>query len=204
MKKLFALTLVGIALTGFGCSKPVTSQPTPPIVTQATPGIPVPVIPAGWQTFTDVADHFRISYPADKAILLLNADPIQLPRATGEKSRMMRVNVVQTPKKDPGSCDREKTYSANATTLCVSVENEGAAGSTYRTYTYALTNAIEQPSKTTEILFTIQYPTDVRVYGGCETEVDLQTQKCKDLAFDEVRDTQLFTQIMDTFVYTNP
>lgn len=51
------------------------------------------------------------------------------------------------------------------------------------------------------IFFTIRYPIDVRVCAQCETEAQLATQECKDLALDEPRDTALLADILATLKF---
>lgn len=205
MKKLFPFVLLAIALTGFGCVKPVVPPTSTPVESQAVVPLPAtPFIPSGFATFV-VHDHLHsISYPTQTPALAYGKDPIQLPVTVGNKSRTMAAAFypIDTKVDDKGCViDPQQTPSLetietfNTFPFCVAVTSEGAAGSIYQTYTYTIGDGVEF----NVFSFVVRYPTSVREYAGCETDADLSKQVCKDLAFDEARDTQLFKDIMATF-----
>lgn len=155
-----------------------------------------------WQTYEDVANGFSLKYPG----VVPGHDSgaaISLPDATGHKERTMTIKVVdpKTVNLDAKGCQEtgarpvaKENERINGVSFCRAVTDEGAAGSTYRTYEY-----VTRRDKIIVIDFTIRFPTSVRIYAGCERDEDQGKQTCKDLAFDEARDATLFPQIMRTF-----
>jgi hypothetical protein len=157
----------------------------------------------GWQTYTDSVRGFSLQYPAGSATDI-TADSVELPQAVGGKERQLKIDVTMAGKTDLDSdgclkwqfpsVPKEK-LTANNIPVCLTVLNEGAAGSTYRTYHYT---TLLKNQLVADIAMTVRFPTSVRIYGGCETDADQTKQACLDYAFDEARDTALFKQILDT------
>lgn len=158
----------------------------------------------GWQTYEDTVRGFSLSYPASTSVDITST-PVDLPQAVGGKERQIKVDVMaegKTETDNDGCLVWEFTVNEgqkiliNDVPFCLTVVDEGAAGSTYRTYHYTtrLKNAL-----VADIAMTIRFPTSVRVYGGCENDADQTKQACMDYAFDEARDTALFKEILNTF-----
>lgn len=157
-----------------------------------------------WQTYTNVEHGFSLQYPSDTPVDLVST-AAALPPAVGDKERSLKINLqsASSADLDEDGClawdnqtpDRREKQSAGDFPVCLTVLNEGAAGSTYRTYHYTTRLGDDQIA---DIAMTIRYPTSVRVYEDCAEDADQATQYCKDLAFDEERDTKLFSDIMDT------
>lgn len=154
----------------------------------------------GWQTYSDTAHGFSLRYPAATPVDIA-ATAVDLPEAVGGKERKLKIDRITAVNEtlDADGClagatlpSTKKRLQYGPITGCLTVLDEGAAGSTYRTYHYTA------PRTDIDLTFIIRYPTSVRVYAGCENDADQATQKCIDLAFDEVRDTALFTEIVGT------
>ncbi|MBP9828035.1 hypothetical protein KBC55_02665 [Patescibacteria group bacterium] len=190
MKK-YLVGLCLLALVGTGClQEPPTTPP------------PSDVNTTGWQTYNDYLSGFQVRYPGN-APVNFETDQAILPEAVGQKDRTLNITIIPTAEQDvdqkgcvtnTGTPESTEAISL-AFPTCLSIHNEGAAGSTYRTYTY---NVDLEKKLTARFDFTIRYATSVQVYAGCETDEDLNKQACIDLAFNEERDTELFSDIMST------
>ncbi|MFA6131403.1 MAG: hypothetical protein WC730_04060 [Patescibacteria group bacterium] len=183
--KIFSL-FSAITFLGVGCDSPTS------------------IDHSDWQTYTDVTRGFSIQYPEDASVDL-ETTLVDLPAAIGEKERQLKIDVSSftTVDLDGDGClnlsllevSKEK-LEINSTPVCLTILDEGAAGSTYRTYHYTTVLADQTVA---DIMMLIHYPTSVRVYAGCENDADQTKQECIDLAFDEARDTALFDEIIATF-----
>lgn len=201
MKKVALLLVLG--LFGVGCNRQDATTTTAPIPPQTTGTAATTT----WQTYTDIVRGFSIGYPSDHAVDLGNGTPLVLPPAVGNKERMVSIQVGATWKMrlDSDGClvtsqkpvEKEKRI-INGLPFCITVTDEGAAGSTYRTYDFVST--LQQVIDTQ---FVIRFPTSVRIYQGCEQDVDQTKPACLDLAFQEDRDAALFDKIMATFHKTD-
>ncbi|MFA6522339.1 MAG: hypothetical protein WCT24_01970 [Patescibacteria group bacterium] len=185
MNKLSFL-LTGILLLGAGCAKA-------PVVTEH----------ADWQTYSDATHGIILQYPSDAPVDIA-LTPLNLAEAIGGKERTLKVHngVFAKTDLDANGClnltftptSREQ-IEINSIPVCVTVVDEGAAGSTYRTYHYS---TLLEDETVFDVAMTIRYPTSVRIYADCEEDADQKTKYCKDLAFDDVRDTTLFSEIINT------
>ena len=212
MNKRFSLLIVAMIFMGAGCvstkSVPVIpSQQATQEQTQTPPtSVPEkptsPIIPTGWATYSTAVQKFAVSYPGTG--LTSGGNQIILPPAVGNKERKMSVQIAPVGTKldsdgclvDPTQQATKKKMSFNGIPFCISSTSEGAAGSSYVTYD----DTAKIGENIVSIQFQIRHLNDVHIVGGCEQEPDQTKQTCKDLAWDEVRDTALFDQIMETFI----
>ena len=142
-----------------------------------------------------------MSYPGTG--LTDSGAPIDLSAAVGNKERKMNLEFGPvTEKLDKDGCPPlviepsvKKNVTLSGIPFCVQAIDDGAAGSTYRTYSYTTTVG----KQIVALQFQIRHLTDNRIVGGCETDADQAKQTCKDLVFDPVADTALFDQIAGTF-----
>ena len=188
MKKIFAIALGLAVLTG--CSR--------------APVIPLPQTEEqGWQTYTDDVRGFSLSFPSDLPVDITSY-PVVLPQAVGEKDRQLMVEVMMEGKTEldsdgclllQGGAVPHSKISINNIPFCLTVLDEGAAGSTYRTYHY--TTRLKN-QMVADFGMMIRFPTSVRIYGGCENDADQTKSFCVNHAFDEARDTALFKEILNT------
>jgi hypothetical protein len=209
MSKNFLKSLVGFAfvsifaLGSFGCQKAqieVVVADKPVVQAEAEKK----VLNEGWYLYTDTMAGFSISYPLAKDSEVDAKLGVVLPDAIGEKDRTLKIETFDTAKvvldsdgcinqgeQTPSMKGKQKIHGID---FCISSFDEGAAGSTYRTYHYT-TKAV----KIVDVAMTIRFPTSVAIYEGCENEDALSLPKCSELAFDESRDIKLFKDIMKTF-----
>ncbi len=161
-------------------------------------------VPEGWETYTDAAAKYSISFPKS------DGDPskevVNLPDAFKDKSRKFSLEVLELrdSRLDPDYCfsskavgrGKKKTVSIGGNSFCLTDITDAGAGSVFHTYAYTT----EVNGEILLSSFFIRYPTSVQLYAGCEQTADLEKQECKDLAFDETKDTQLFKDILQTLV----
>jgi len=163
---------------------------------------------ASWVGYANPATGFEIQYPpADpKATLNPEAEPVQLEPAVGDKERTFRIEIIKgtDARADSRGCvdvlpgpGSTEFLTINGLQFCLVTRDEGAAGSTYRSYIYST----EHEKDLAVFTFVIRFPTTVRVYAGCETDADQSKPFCVEHAFDETRDAALFRRIMDTIVH---
>lgn len=199
----FLFTLGLLALFGVGCYQPTPSSPNvPAAIPSHSVATPATDPFSGWQTYTDSVRGFRLRYPADTPTDITSAS-VYLPQATGEKERQLKIDVTRDSKTnlDGDGCIKwnvpapTHVIHVGSVPVCVSILDEGAAGSTYRTYHYTtrLKNHL-----IADVAMTIRFATSVRVYAECEADADQVKQRCIDLSFDEARDTELFQRIIGT------
>ena len=205
MNIFFFVLSLSFVLVGAGCT-PKNLVPTTSVSfateTSKLSEPNVEKIPAGWFVYTHPTLGFSIAYPGKQETNLLK-ETVSLPDPTGNKQPNMIIHVGE---KD-ASLDKEGCLefdwlptlqkiklAVHGITFCESVMEEGAAGSIYRTqyYTTVLSGEI------VTIEFVLRYPTSVREYAGCEDATESKP-KCKELAFDNARDTAMFSEIMATF-----
>lgn len=160
-----------------------------------------------WHTYTDNVRGFTISYPKQVASESPE-DHITLPEAVGGKERQLHIeaSMAQKTALDAQGCikldglpEAKNAYTkltVNGVPFCMNYLDDGAAGSTYRTYYYtsSLFNNL-----VISVQMTVRFPTSVRVYAGCEEDAEQTLPRCVELAFNESRDTGLFGQIINTF-----
>lgn len=200
MKIRFLGIIFLLFLVGFGCTSKQTSTPAP---IEQLPATDVEkALESGWQRYTD-AHGFQLDYPEDSPVDLVFTG-VSLPQAVGEKERSLKIDVMVkgNTKVDSDGCMVWKTshiskekIQIGSIPVCLTIVNEGAAGSTYSTYHYT---ASLKNNAVVDIAMTIRYPTSVRVYAGCENDADQAKQTCSELAFDKMRETALFNQIVET------
>lgn len=159
-----------------------------------------------WMTFTHEMPAFTLSYPGTVPDPTL--ETILLPAGTGEnKERKMNVEVIKlndsrltsaycyTPGKGVKAKTRQNAFTADGHAFCLTDFSDAGAGSVFRTEAYVTVMGEEAVI----ISFSIRYPTSVQFYEGCEDEAVPTSEYCTSLAFDETRDTALFTEILKTF-----
>lgn len=208
MSKNFLKSLVGFtfvvvfALGSFGCQKVevVASNDKPVVQTEAKSDS----AQVDWHLYTDKVRGFSISYPLAKDSDVNAEAGVKLPEAIGGKERSLKIDsympakveldsdgCIKLGEQTPSMKGKQKIHGVN---FCLIAFDEGAMGSTYRTYHYTtkLTQIID-------VTMTVRFPTSVRIYGGCESDPDQTSQKCQELAFDETRDTKLFADVIKTF-----
>lgn len=197
---LILLPFAALALLGDGCSFSGTVNGKP--VSYQTGD--VPVTHSDWQTFTGTG--FSLQYPGDKVVDLLT-DYATLPDAVGGKARRLLVaewsnsdDQTKAPKLDANGCyvsdlqSSTKQVTVVGHPACLTTTDDPGAGNDVRSYYYAFATS----SGHAIVELDIRHVIDVHVYAGCETDADLTKQTCIDYAFDEARDTQLFSDIMAT------
>ena len=170
-----------------------------PIVT-----VPTVTVPEGWHLFTDDVRGFSIAYPLAVDSGVNAEDQVTLPIAVKNKERTLHIEVSNPMKieldadgclKSQGQTPSTKSArTVNGVKFCVSSLDEGAAGSTYRTYHY-----VTKLAQVIDVQMTVRFPTSVKIYGGCETDAELNSETCKSLAFNEKADIQLFEDVLQTF-----
>lgn len=201
MNKLIAL--LTLCALGAGCSQVQNTSSTQSNVSQSSATTASPT----WQTYTDTVRGFSLKYPNEIPVDLGNGSALSLPPSVGNKERTLNVHV-SAPSKiqlDADGClptaqqpTEKKKLTINGIPFCMTAIDEGAAGSTYRTYDF-----VTRGQYVVDLQFVIRFPTSVRVYQGCEQDADQSKQTCLDLAFQEERDTSLFHEIVGTFQSLN-
>ncbi|MCX6735451.1 MAG: hypothetical protein NTZ25_06120 [Candidatus Peregrinibacteria bacterium] len=217
MSKNFLKSLVGFAFVvvfavgSYGCQKAEVVASNDKPVVQAEAKVEVPAVvakadsaQADWHLYTDTVRGFSISYPLAKDSGVNAELGVTLPEAIGGKERVLKIEshmpakveldtegCMKLGEQSPSMKGKQKIHGVN---FCLIAFDEGAMGSTYRTYHYTtkLTQVID-------VTMRIRFPTSVRIYGGCESDPDQTSQKCQELAFDEIRDTKLFADVINTF-----
>lgn len=199
-------TYVSPSATFPDVSEPVSTTPVATAASNPSETKSLGVVstkPAEWKTYTYPTLGFSLKYPSKNAVDLLKI-PVDLPDPTGNKSPNVSVHVIEKGKNlDVDGClvsqlsepkSKKQFFLPGNVPTCETMMEEGAAGNIYRTQddTFVLGD------KVVVIEFILRYPTSVREYAGCE-DVTESKPKCKELAFDEVRDTAIFTQILSTF-----
>lgn len=191
----------------YGCEKAkdaAAAEEKAPVKTEAKAEVKTSTIPADWHLYTDDVRGFSIAYPLAKDSGVNAETGVSLPNAVGNKDRTLKIEAYNPAKVDldadgcvkngeqtPSMKGKQKIHSVN---FCLISFDEGAMGSTYRTYHYT--------TKLTEVVdvsMTIRFPNSIKEYAGCENDPDQTSEKCKELGFDESRDTKLFGEIMKTF-----
>jgi len=186
--------------------------PSPPLPVPPEAAASSDAIPADWLTYADSQVGFEMHYPKPETDELVPLEPhdIVLPSAVGQKERYLRIELAPpmdfSKIPDSNGCLSLSYGNAPATKanvrgndFCRTVWDDGAAGSTYRTYNYLT----QRGDGWVSVSFIIRFPTSVRVYAGCENDADQSKQFCIEHAFDERRDASLFDDIMATFRFTN-
>lgn len=159
---------------------------------------------ADWHLYNDAVRGFSISYPLAKDSGVDAELGVTLPEAVGNKDRTLKIDsymegkaeldadgCIKLGEQKPSMKGKQKIKGNN---FCIISFDEGAMGSTYRTYHYTIKLA-----QVVDVNMTVRFPNSVREYADCENDPDQITQKCLELSFDENRDTQLFKDIMKTF-----
>jgi len=179
--------------------------PLPPV---QPPAAEKPAV-ADWMGYANMATGYQIQYPPADPNSILNpeAGPVQLEPAIGGKERTMRIEIIKGIDKraDSRGCvdqrlagpAESKFTTINGIDFCLVTYDEGAAGSTYRSYVYSTKHGQDLAVFT----FVIRFPTSVRIIAGCEEDADQNKPACLEFAFDETRDAALFQHIMDTIVH---
>jgi hypothetical protein len=207
MKNLFSvlLTLALVVLLGFLIFKLTAKELDHAQLDQPREEVADEVVlPDGYEKYMDKENGFSISFPKT------TDDPLEedaeLPAAAGEKSRKFSLEVLKMNDErlnadycytsPTGGKGKKKAVTIGGHTFCLTDLSDAGAGSVFRTYAYTA------ELKDTVLLtsFYIRYPTDIRLYEGCEKTEDATTELCKNLAFDETRDTELFKDILKTLV----
>lgn len=199
-----------VAIGSYGCQKAkeeVVVNAEPLAQTEVKTSVVVATTDdtqADWYLYKDSVSGFSISYPLAKGSESNAVVGVTLPDAVGEKDRTLKVGTYDVGKiaLDADGCIKQEGQTPSmkgkqkihGIDFCLISFDEGAAGSTYRTYHYT-TKAI----KVIDLAMTIRFPTSVAVYEGCENEAALSLSKCSELAFDENRDIKLFKDIVKTF-----
>ena len=127
-----------------------------------------------------------------------------LPDAYLEKSRSMKLELfTQNTVFDAAGCfvsndiervTDESTITINGEAYCVMTGVSVGAGNVYRTTTYTKKDHTDPFA----LSFVIHYASDVRIFGGCETEEDEKKAECIAREFHAPQDTKLFSDIMET------
>ncbi|MFA6603960.1 MAG: hypothetical protein WCT10_03940 [Patescibacteria group bacterium] len=181
------------------------SRPEPAAQPPAAPGPDL----ANWVGFADETTGYQIMYPPSDAQPVSNPEVgiIDLQPAIGDKQRTLKIEVLprtDARADDDGCVDRSLSAdkpifeTINGFDYCLVAYNEGAAGSTYRSYVFT---TVHEPRELVVFTFTIRYPTSVRIYAGCESDADQAKPFCVEHAFDETRDTALFRHILGTLFH---
>lgn len=201
---LLAVIVVGI----YGCNKPSDMKDVPngeeKTTEKAEKIVKAEDGKADWHLYTDAVRGFSISYPLAKDSGVNAELGVKLPEAIGGKERSLKIDSYMPAKVEldnegcmklgeqaPTMKGKQKIHGVN---FCLIAFDEGAMGSTYRTYHYTT-----KLTQIVDVTMTVRFPTSVRIYGGCESDTDQTSQKCQDLAFDETRDTKLFADVIKTF-----
>lgn len=161
-------------------------------------------VPADWHLYADDVRGFSIAYPLAKDSGVNAEIGVTLPNAVGNKDRTLKIEAYNPAKVDldadgcvkngaqtPSMKGKQKIHGVN---FCLIAFDEGAMGSTYRTFHYTT-----KLSEVIDVSMTIRFPNSIKEYAGCENDADQASEKCKELGFDESRDTKLFADIMKTF-----
>jgi hypothetical protein len=204
MKKiLLPVLLMMLLLAGAGCAQKmiVKDDTAPEAAAENTTGD----LFQGWQTYQSVSPGFSLRYPALKSANLAEKQVELLESGNKQPKLSVSINMPGAKMGADGCLMQSSTLllkkrmlPMNGVTFCESIQEEGAAGSTYRTQTYSTILS----KRIVVIEYTFHFPTDVRIYAGCEDSPETK-QMCKDLAFDEVRDTALIQKILSSFQITN-
>lgn len=156
-----------------------------------------------WLRYTNREIGVSLRYPGIREVNL-DQMPAELPDAVGQKARTLKIDSMPTWKveRDADGCIkwttapvRKEKITKNNQDFCLSILDDGAAGSTIRTYHYT---TLFGKNTVVDVMMSVKFPTSVRVYAECENEADREKPRCKELTFDEARDTKLFGEILDT------
>lgn len=212
LKSLVGFAVASVAVVGsYGCQKagePVVVTDKPVVQADAkteTPAVASKVdSKADWHLYTDAVRGFSVSYPLTKDSGVNVEEGVKLPEAIGGKERSLKIDsymlgkvdldsegCIKSGEQSPTMKGKQKIHGVN---FCLIAFDEGAMGSTYRTYHYTT-----KLTQIVDVTMTVKFPTSVKTYGGCESDADQSSQKCQDLAFDETRDTKLFADVIKTF-----
>lgn len=152
----------------------------------------------GWTKYENETLDVQVSYPGTGEVFDGTGEFV-LPEAPGGKERRLGIeNFTQSDEHfGVGGCLKggdNTQVEIGGKMYCLTTIDEAALGSTYRTYAYAL------PVKDEFLVlsFVIRFPTTVETYEGCQSVSQQQTTACQELAFDELRDTRLFKEILET------
>jgi hypothetical protein len=212
LKRIIGFVFVSVFAIGiYGCEKakdvPVVEEKSPvktEVKTETKAEAKTSTIPADWHLYTDDVRGFSIAYPLAKDSGVNAETGVTLPNAVGNKDRTLKIEAYNPAKVDldadgcvkngaqtPSMKGKQKIHGVN---FCLIAFDEGAMGSTYRTYHYTT-----KLSEVIDVSMTIRFPNSIKEYAGCENDADQSSEKCKELGFDESRDTKLFADIMKTF-----
>lgn len=208
LKRIVGFVFVGVFVFGiYGCEKakdvPVVEEKAS-VKTEVKAETKTSTVPADWYLYTDDVRGFSIAYPLAKDSGVNAETGVTLPNAVGNKDRTLKIEAYNLAKADLDAegCvkngeqkismkGKQKIHGVN---FCLIAFDEGAMGSTYRTFHYTTKLA-----EVVDVSMTIRFPNSVKEYAGCENDADQSSEKCKELGFDESRDTKLFADIMKTF-----